>query len=77
MISREPNIGQKETIYVRSKLIKFKELEYGNKAKMKHLLNLKLQDIQDKKQERITMRIGVNKEMKQDINKAQLNLTKP
>ena len=49
----------------------------ANQAKMKHLLNLKLQEIQDKKQERNTMRIGVNEEMKQDINKAQLNLTKP
>jgi hypothetical protein len=45
-------------------------------AKMKHLLNLKFQDIQDKKQERTTMKIGVNEEMQQDINKAQLNLTK-
>ena len=49
----------------------------ANKAKMNHLLNLKFQDIQDKKQERNTMRIGVNEEIKQDINKAQLNLTKP
>ena len=48
----------------------------GNQAKMKHLLNLKPQDIQDKKQERNTMRIGVNEEMKQDINKTHLNSTK-
>ena len=48
----------------------------GNQAKMKHLINLKPQDIQDKKQERNTMRIGVNEEMKQDINKTHLNSTK-
>jgi hypothetical protein len=29
----ELNIGQKETIYVRSKLIKLKELEYGKPSK--------------------------------------------
>ena len=38
---------------------------------------LKLQYIQDKKQERNIMRIGMNVEMKQDINKTQLNSTKP
>jgi hypothetical protein len=37
---------------------------------MKHLLNLKLQEIQDK-------RIGVNAKMKQDIDKEQQHLTKP
>ena len=63
----------------------------ANQAEMKHLLciwaqalkyrnmnrNLKLQDIQDKKQERNIMRIGVNEEMKQDMNETQLNSTKP
>ena len=49
----------------------------ANQAKMKHLLNLKLQDKQDKKQERNIMRIGMNVEMKQDINKTQLNSNKP
>jgi hypothetical protein len=42
----------------------------ANKAKMKHLLNPKLKDIQEK-------RIGVNAKTKHDINKEQLNLTKP
>jgi hypothetical protein len=36
----------------------------ANQAKMKHLLNLKLQEIQDKKQERNTMRIGVHEEIR-------------
>ena len=48
----------------------------ANKAKMKHLLNLKFQDIQDKKQERNIMEIWMNEEMKQAINKTHLNSTK-
>ena len=63
VLSREINIGQKETIYVRSKLMKLKELKYGKPSRNKTFTlhmgqtfkyrnrnrNLKLQDIQDKK----------------------------
>ena len=38
--------------------------------------NLMLQYIRDKKHERNIMRIGLNEEMKQDINQTQLNSTK-
>jgi hypothetical protein len=63
VLSRELNIGQKERIYVRSKLMKLKEIEYGKPSRNKTFTlhmgqtfkyrnknrNLKLQDIQDKK----------------------------
>jgi hypothetical protein len=49
-----------------------KTIKYRNVNK-----NLKLQDIQDKKQERnIMQKIGMNEEMKQDINKTHMNSTK-
>ena len=61
VLSRELNIGQKERIYVRSKLMKLKELECGKSSRNKTFTlhmgqtfkyrnrNLKLQDIRDKK----------------------------
>ena len=63
VLSRELNIGQKERIYVRSKLMKLKEIEYGKPSRNKTFTlhmgqtfkyrnrnrNLKLQDIRDKK----------------------------
>ena len=39
-------------------------------------INLILQYTRDKKHERHIMRIGLNEEMKQDINQTQLNSTK-
>ena len=85
MLSRKVNIVQKETIYARSKLIK--ELDYDkttNKSRLLciwdeifkyRIINKKiiLQYIQDKKQEKNIIRLGMNEEMRQDINKTQLS----